>query len=61
MKFVRRLGKVLSATATLVVAIVAASLVGGEAGAAANVMAARQAWRRDVLGNAPENDRTVRS
>jgi hypothetical protein len=62
MKLIRRIGTVLSATATLVAAVVVASMVGGEAGAAANIMAARQAWRRDVGGGPQiDEDRTARS
>jgi hypothetical protein len=51
----------MAATATLVGAVIVASVVGGEAGAAANIMAARQAWRRDVAGGFPADDRTPRS
>ncbi len=53
------IGNVLASTARLLVAMLIASVVGGEAGAAANIMAAREAWRRDVAGGSQPDDRKL--
>ncbi len=56
MNFVRQLGAIARAAAGLAAAMLMATLLGGEAAAAANLLAAREAWRRSLAGEGSQAD-----